>query len=189
MRLHPGTYGGHVGGHSKPSISVAPNMPLSDIAIRAAKPEPKPIKLADEKGLFLLVQPSGGRLWRLKYRVTGKEKKLSLGRYPDVPLKEAREKCAESRKLIASEVDPSDKKRADRVDALLKSATTFKAVADEYITKCEREERADVTISKPRLLALPEPTLGSRPVDEVTPAEVRGTVVGGLGLGHRLAGS
>lgn len=66
-------------------------MPLSDIAIRAAKPGPKPIKLSDERGLFLLVQPSGGKLWRLKYRIAGKEKKLSLGRYPDVGLKEARE--------------------------------------------------------------------------------------------------
>jgi integrase len=148
-------------------------MPLSDVAIRAAKPGPKPIKLADEKGLFLLVQPSGGKLWRLKYRIAGKEKKLSLGRYPDVPLKEAREKCAEARKLIASGVDPSEKKRTDRVDALLKSATTFKAVADEYITKCEREGRAAVTIGKSRwLLSLLEPTLGSRPVDDVSPAEL-----------------
>ena len=65
-------------------------MALSDTAIRAAKHGPKPIKLADERGLFLLVQPSGGKLWRLKYKFQGKEKKLSLGRYPDVSLKEAR---------------------------------------------------------------------------------------------------
>lgn len=148
-------------------------MPLNDVAIRAAKPGPKPIKLSDERGLFLLVQPSGGKLWRLKYRIAGKEKKLSLGRYPDVALKEARERGAEARKLIAAGVDPSEKKRIDRLDATLKAATTFKAVSDEYIEKCEREGRADVTVGKARwLLSLLEPALGTRPIDEVSPAEL-----------------
>lgn len=148
-------------------------MPLNDVAIRAAKPGPKPVKLSDEKGLFLLVQPSGGKLWRLKYRIAGKEKKLSLGRYPDVALKDARERCAEARKLIAAGIDPSEKKRVDRLDATLKAATTFKAVADEYIGKCEREGRADVTVGKARwLLSLLEPALGPRPVGEISPAEL-----------------
>lgn len=117
-------------------------MPLSDIAIRTAKPGTKPIKLSDERGLFLLVQPSGGKLWRLKYRVAGKEKKLSLGCYPDVLLKEARERAGEARKLLAAGTDPSEKKRSDRLEATLKAAITFKAVADEYIAKSEREGRA-----------------------------------------------
>lgn len=148
-------------------------MPLNDLAIRAAKPGPKPIKLSDERGLFLLVQPSGGKLWRLKYRIAGKEKKLSLGRYPDVALKEARERSAEARKLIAAGVDPSEKKRIDRLDATLKAATTFKAVANEYIEKCEREGRADVTVGKARwLLSLLEPALGARPIEEISPAEL-----------------
>jgi len=148
-------------------------MPLNDVAIRAAKPGPKPIKLSDERGLFLLVQPSGGKLWRLKYRIAGREKKLSLGRYPDVALKEARERCAEARKLIAAGIDPSEKRRIDRLDATLKAANTFKAVADEYIDKTEKEGRAAVTIGKARwLLSLLEPALGSRPVDEVSPAEL-----------------
>ena len=73
-----------------------PIMPLSDLAIRSAKHGPKPIKLADERGLFLLLQPSGGKLWRLKYRFAGKEKKLGLGRYPDVTLKEVRERRDEA---------------------------------------------------------------------------------------------
>ena len=59
-------------------------MALTDTAIKAAKHGAKPIKLFDERGLFLLLQPSGGKLWRLKYRILGKEKKLSLGVYPDV---------------------------------------------------------------------------------------------------------
>ena len=103
-------------------------MPLSDVAIRTAKP----LKLSDERGLFLLIQPSGGKLRRLKYRIGGKEKQLSLGRYPDVSLKEAR-------KPIAVGVDPSEKKRSDRIEATLKAANTFAIVAEEYITKSERE--------------------------------------------------
>ena len=65
-------------------------MPLSDTAIRSAKPDAKDIKLSDERGLYLLVAKTGGKLWRFKYRLEGKEKKLSFGSYPDVPLKEAR---------------------------------------------------------------------------------------------------
>jgi hypothetical protein len=148
-------------------------MPLNDIAIRAAKPGLKPFKLSDERGLFLLVQPSGGKLWRLKYRIAGKEKKLSIGRYPDVALKDARELGAEARKLIATGIDPSEKKRLDRLGATLRAATSFKAVADEYIEKSEREGRAAVTIGKARWLkSLLEPTLGSRPVEEISPVEL-----------------
>jgi integrase len=148
-------------------------MPLNDISIRAAKPGPKPVKLSDGKGLFLLVQPSGGKLWRLKYRIAGKENKLSLGRYPDVGLREARERCAEARKLIASGIDPSEQKRIDRLDAAIRAETTFKAVADEYIEKSVREGRAAVTIGKARwLLSLLEPALGARPVDAISPVEL-----------------
>ncbi|MEG3181197.1 tyrosine-type recombinase/integrase [Sphingomonas sp. LT1P40] len=109
----------------------------------------------------------------MKYRIAGKEKKLSLGRYPDVTLKDARERSAEARKLIASGIDPSEKKRIDRLDATMKAATTFKAVADEYIVKSEREGRAAVTVGKARwLLSLLEPALATRPVEEITPIKL-----------------
>jgi integrase len=148
-------------------------MPLNDVTIRGAKPGPKPLKLSDERGLFLLVQPSGGKLWRLKYRIGGKEKKLSLGRYPDVALKEARERSTAARKLIPEGTDPSEKKRLDKLDSTLRTATTFKAVADEYVAKSEREGRAGVTIAKAKwLLSLLEPALGSRPVDQISSAEL-----------------
>lgn len=148
-------------------------MPLSDVAIRSAKPGPKPIKLSDEKGLFLLVQPSGGKLWRLKYRFGGKEKKLSLGRYPDVGLKEARERCSEARKLIAAGIDPSEQKQGDRINAEIKSATTFKAVANEYILKCEREGLAAVTIGKSRwLLSLFDAAMAERPIEDIRPGDL-----------------
>lgn len=87
-------------------------MPLTDTIIRSLTPGPKPIKKADEKGLFLLVQPSGGKLWRLKYRIEGKEKKLGLGRYPDVSLKEARKRRDEARQKLADGIDPGEEKRA-----------------------------------------------------------------------------
>ncbi len=86
-------------------------MALSDTAIRAAKNGPSPIKLFDANGLFLLLQPSGGKLWRLKYRYAGKEKKLSIGRYPDVNLKEARRRRDEAREMLANGLNPEEQKR------------------------------------------------------------------------------
>ena len=76
-------------------------MALTDTAVRNAKPREKPYKLGDSLGLFLLVQPSGGKLWRLKYRIEGREKKLGIGTYPEVGLAEARERRDEARKMIA----------------------------------------------------------------------------------------
>ena len=87
-------------------------MALTDTAIRNAKLGEKPKKLYDERGLFLLVQPSGGKLWHLKYRYLGNEKKLSLGRYPDVSLKVARERRDEARALLANGADPASVKAA-----------------------------------------------------------------------------
>ena len=161
-----------MGAITKSAFGVAP-VPLTDVAVRTAKPGAKPVKLSDERGLFLLVQPSGGKLRRLKYRVAGKEEKLSSGRYPDVALKEVRERSAEARKLLAAGIDPSEKKRLDALNATLRAANTFNAVADEYVAKSEREGRAAVTVGKARwLLSLLEPALGSRPVDQITPAEL-----------------
>ena len=147
-------------------------MPLTDNSIRTAKHGDKPIKLADERGLFLLLQPSGGKLWRLKYRFSGTEKKLGLGRYPDVSLKDARKRRDEARAFLAAGVDPGEQKRADALAAELNAATTFKAIGDEYLDKAGREGREAVTIKKSRwLLSLLEPALGSRPIADITPAE------------------
>ena len=152
-------------------------MALTDIMIRNAKHSAKPIKLADERGLFLLLQPSGGKLWRLKYRLAGKEKKLSLGTYPDVPLKEARKRRDDARNLIASGTDPAVVKRLDANAAKIGVANTFKSVGDEYITKSEKEGRAAVTIGKTRwLLSLMERDIGQRPIAEITPAELLATL-------------
>jgi hypothetical protein len=82
-------------------------MPLTDTKIRGARPQAKPYKLADGDGLTLLVNPNGSKWWRLRYRFGGREKMLSVGVYPDVPLKQARDKRDSIRKMIASGVDPS----------------------------------------------------------------------------------
>jgi hypothetical protein len=148
-------------------------MTLTDTTIRNAKHGPKPIKLADEKGLFLLLQPSGGKLWRLKYRISGKEKKLGLGVYPDVSLKEARRRRDEARCTIAEGQDPGETKRLALIGARLNIATTFKAVADEYLDKASREGREAVTIKKSRwLLSLLEPRIGGHPIADITPAQL-----------------
>src|SRR5580658_11087360 len=100
---------------------------LTETQIKSAKPREKPYKLSDERGLFMLVNPDGSRWWRFKYRFQGREKLLSLGVYPDVPLKSAREKREKFRSLVADGVDPSAKRKAEKA-AL---ADTFEAVTRE----------------------------------------------------------
>jgi integrase len=105
-------------------------MPLiTETRIRAAKPADKPYKLFDERGLFMLVTTAGGRLWRFRYRLGGVEKLLTLGAYPDVSLKRAREKRDEARRSVADGIDPGAKRRAEH-DAEI---NTFVAVADEWL--------------------------------------------------------
>lgn len=152
-------------------------MALTDTAIRNAKPGEKPKKMFDERGLFLLVQPSGGKLWRLKYRYLGKEKKLSLGRYPDVSLKVARERRDEARTLLANGTDPASVKAEIANERLEAAANTFSSIAEEYIAKIEKEGRAAITIKKTRwLLSLLEGDLCNRPITEITPAELLTTL-------------
>ncbi len=148
-------------------------MALTDLKIKSAKHGAKPIKLFDDRGLFLLLQPSGGKLWRLKYRILGKEKKLSLGVYPDVSLKEARKRRDDARTLLANGVDPSNAKKEREQSEKRDAANTFAAIADEFIEKTSREGRAAVTIKKTQwLLSLMKVDIGSRPIKEITPAEL-----------------
>lgn len=148
-------------------------MALSDTAIRAAKASVKPTKLGDEKGLFLLVQPSGGKLWRLKYRFDGKEKKLSLGRYPEITLKEARRRRDEARERLALGQDPQAEKRQAKVQEAIDASSLFEVVANEYLEKASREGREAVTIKKSRwLLSLLAPSIGQKHVRTISPREL-----------------
>ncbi len=105
-------------------------MSLTNSAIRALKPRDKSYKVADEKGLYVQVTPSGGKLWRVKFRAAGGvEKKLSLGAYPDVSLRQARDLRDEARSLLARGVDPAEKKRRDGRAAKVNATNTFGDVA------------------------------------------------------------
>lgn len=110
-------------------------MPLSDTAIRNAKPREKPFKLFDGNGLHLFVHPNGGKWWRAKFRFGGKEKLLSLGVYPDVGLKAAREKCVALRRQLVDGVDPSQARKAAKIARGGENA--FEAVAREWYAKFE----------------------------------------------------
>lgn len=105
---------------------------LSDTKIRKAAPAERDYKLADEKGLFLLVRKNGGKLWRMKYRVAGKEKLLSFGPYPDVTLTDARDARDAARRLLREGVDPSAEKKRDAKAARLEEAHSFESVAREW---------------------------------------------------------
>jgi hypothetical protein len=106
-------------------------MALTDVAIKNAKPRAKPYKLGDAGGLFLLVQPSGGKLWRMKYRVDGREKKLGIGIYPDVSLADARKRRDDARELVAAGKDPSREKQRSKIRARTQAENTFTAIAAE----------------------------------------------------------
>lgn len=148
-------------------------MALTDTVIRLAKAESADRKLADSKGLYLLVTATGSKLWRLKYRIDGKEKKLALGRYPEISLKEARSRRDAARKSTEAGIDPSIAKRESRIARKMAAANTFAGIADEYIAKLEAEGKADVTIAKTRwLLTKLSPALGARPIAEITPHEL-----------------
>ena len=144
-------------------------MSLTELQIRAAKPAEKPYKLYDEKGLFLLVKPSGGRLWRFKYSYSGVEKLLSLGAYPEVPLKRARAKRDEARRLVADAVDPSAKRKSEKAA----QADTFAAVAEEWLeTKRKTLTQSTWARDRDQLVKLVGPYLGSRAISQIEAPEL-----------------
>ena len=141
-------------------------MPLKDVTVRNAKPTAKPRKLSDGGGLHVLIQPTGGKLWRLAYRFAGKQKTLALGVYPVVSLEEARSLRDAAKKLLARSIDPSMQRKADKQAG---KDSSFRAVAQEVIAKLEREGRAQATLTKKRwLLDFAYPTFGDRRVAEIT---------------------
>ncbi|EBG5293765.1 DUF4102 domain-containing protein [Salmonella enterica subsp. enterica] len=112
-------------------------MALTDIKVRTTKPSDKPFKLTDGQGMHLLINPNGSKYWRLQYRFGGKQKVLALGVYPMVSLGEARRKRDEAKKLVSDGIDPSEKKKADKIEQ--SEALTFEAVARDWHTACKRK--------------------------------------------------
>jgi integrase len=140
-------------------------MSLTETAIKTAKPAAKPYKLFDEKGLYLLVSPRGGRLWRLKYRVAGREKLLAIGIYPDLSLAKARERRDEARRLLVDQIDPSARKKAER----MADANTFEGIAREWL-ELQRHGLSEKTFLR-KLGWLEDflfPYLGRHPIAKIT---------------------
>lgn len=167
-------------------------MPLTDVAIRKATPRSKPYKLSDGGGLFLLIQPAGGKWWRYKYRFSGKEKLLALGSYPDVSLAEVRERHVVARKAVAAGIDPGEQKREAKRHALLKNENSFEAVAREWYENRKHKWTTSYSASlMNRLEANVFPKLGTRPIADITAPEFL-TVVrviekrGALDLAQRI---
>lgn len=151
--------------------SSYPHM-LTEAQIRSVKTTDKPLKLFDGGGLYLLVNPNGGRWWRLKYRHVGRERGISLGVYPDVTLKDARARRDEARRLISNGIDPS----AERKDLKAAREHTFEVVAREWLTLQETPPAhsklaalAPATLAKTRyqLESLLIPEIGSQPIAEI----------------------
>jgi integrase len=144
-------------------------MPLTDTTVRNAKPESKPRKLADEKGLFLLIHSNGSKYWRFKYRFDGKEKLLALGIYPDVSLAQARQRRDEARKLLANKVDPGVYKQEAKRARKDMAGNSFEAIGREWYAKHSPNwapSHGDKIIR--RLERDIFPWIGSRPIAEIT---------------------
>ena len=151
-------------------------MPLTDVAIRNAKPRAKPYKMGDSHGLFVLVQPSGGRLWRLKYRFLGQEKKVALGIYPEVGLAEARNRMRQARELLALGKDPALEKKRRKLRSLVEADNTFAVIAAEFCAKRKRDgSKAWAPSTAKRceyLLSLLSGSIGPMPITGIEPIDV-----------------
>ena len=170
-------------------------MPLTDTAIRNAKPGAKPIKLFDERGLFLLVTPTGGKWWRFRFMFDGKEKLLSLGVYPDVSLKDARERRDVARKLVANGVNPSENRKIQKSARADLIANSFEVVAREWFSKYSTtwaKNHGDRIIRRFERDIFP--WIGGRPIAEINAPELLAVVRrienrGALETAHRALGN
>lgn len=152
-------------------------MALTNTAVMNAKPDTKPRKLADEKGLFLLVHSNGSKYWRLKYRFGGREKLLALGVYPDVSLADARQRRDDARKLLANGADPGETKKAAKVAGADKAANSFEVVAREWFAQ---HSKSLVDAHADRIIRRFEkdifPWIGSKPVSDLTAPDLLAAV-------------
>jgi Arm DNA-binding domain/Phage integrase, N-terminal SAM-like domain len=138
-------------------------MPLTDVSLRNAKTD-RPRKLYDGEGLYLLLNPNGSKWWRFKYCLNGREKLISLGTYPEVSLKAARERRDEAHALVASGGDPSAQRQSEKAAR----GDTFEALAREWLEiKSKSVEARTLQKKKERFEAFVFPYLGSRPIQTI----------------------
>ncbi len=150
-------------------------MPLNDAKVKTAKPREKAYRLADERGMYLEVSPSGGKYWRMAYRFEGKRKLLALGTYPDVSLSRARDLRDDARRQLSQGVDPSAAKKAAKQAKFTEAtnATSFEVIAREWLAKQE-DIWAEVTYGRTESLFDRDilPHIGSKPIKEIAAPEV-----------------
>lgn len=152
-------------------------MPLTDTRIRQLKAQDKAYKVADGGGLYLHVAVTGSKLWRMRYRLDGREQLLSFGAYPDVSLVRAREKRQDAKRLLAEGIDPAAQLKAEREARAVKTEHTFSKIADELVEKLRREGKADTTLQKKQwLLDMARRDFGDVPIREITPAQILATL-------------
>ena len=148
-------------------------MALTDTEIRRSKLNDRPYKLSDGGGLHLLIKPSGGRLWRWKYRFEGVEKLMALGRYPEVSLADARERRDLGRKKLASGIDPMAERMAEKTAVTVATEHTFEKIAEHWLKhwRGNKSARHSAT-TRNRLKGNVYPIIGSRPISEIEPMEL-----------------
>jgi integrase len=148
-------------------------MPLTDVSIRAAKPREKSYRLKDSVGLYLEVRPEGGKWWRYRYKVAGRENMLSLGTYPEVGLSAARARRDELRRQVAQGIDPGHARRAEKETQATASANSFETIAREWY-ETRRHDWADSYGEKimARFVADVFPYVGASPIAELKPPEL-----------------
>jgi integrase len=148
-------------------------MRLSTAKIQNASAQKKTVRLFDGRGLYLEIAPTGSRWWRFKYRFAGKEKRISLGVYPDVGLKKARDRRDERAKLVADGIDPSAARKQQKLMALDAAANTFEAIAREWFEKHSANWEASYSVKLlARLEANVFPWLGDRPIRDIKAPEL-----------------
>ncbi len=155
-------------------------MKLSDRTCKTAKPKDKQYKLSDGGGLYLLVRPTGGKLWQMKYRYLGKEKTLSIGQYPIISLAEARMARDKAKKLLAQNppIDPMADKQEQKRQTIRKVENTFKAVALEWHEQNTQRWSKNYAYKVKRGLELNVfPFIGTRPIADITPQELLNEVL------------
>jgi len=146
-----------------------PNMALTDARIRNLKPKKKPYKTSDFDGLYILTNPNGSKLWRFKYRLSGKERLLTIGSYPATSLALARKVRDEAREQVARGNDPNDAKRSVAQAVAQNNVNSFAKLAEGYMTKIVKEGRAENTLAKiDWLMGMANADLGSKPISQIT---------------------
>jgi integrase len=167
-------------------------MPITDIIVRTAKHKDKPYKITDEKGLYLFIKPNGGKYWRYKYYFAGKEKVLALGVYPEVTLKESRDKRDEARKMLRDGIEPSQAKKDKKIQHQLDHENSLETVAREWMeNRLESWTKRHGNYTLRRLEVNIFPALGCKPIQKITAPELLSVLRevekrDALDLSHRL---